>query len=388
MSTAPPPAPLTPLTVTTTTPQPSGTIKAAWTEAQVKDRMFWFKGFKDNKKGGVIFDDKDVLKKQQGVVKDIMLQLGAQLLSGKLAVRLSLPIRLFEPRSLLERIPDAWAYAPTLLAKAAHATEALDRLQHVMAFVVAGLHFCVGQSKPFNPILGETYQSTFPDGTSVYLEHVQHHPPVSAYYVEGPLKLFTLSGQCEFEAHLAANTLVNAQTGTVKVQFANGSEVQYAMPKFKMHGVVLGERMFEFTGECHFHDVSSDLRGTLDMDGNSSFLGRSHHDDITGTIVAPATKGAKPHVVAKLTGSWLNHLHANGVVLWDMATSPVYLHVPVATPLPSDVRFRADLISLKQGDMDEAQRQKIVMEEDQRRDHRLRGHDDGGGNKRHSTPKR
>ncbi|RHY57641.1 hypothetical protein DYB34_001279 [Aphanomyces astaci] len=283
MSTAPPPAPLTPLTVTTTTPQPSGTIKAAWTEAQVKDRMFWFKGFKDNKKGGVIFDDKDVLKKQQGVVKDIMLQLGAQLLSGKLAVRLSLPIRLFEPRSLLERIPDAWAYAPTLLAKAAHATEALDRLQHVMAFVVAGLHFCVGQSKPFNPILGETYQSTFPDGTSVYLEH----------------------------------------TGTVKVQFANGSEVQYAMPKFKMHGVVLGERMFEFTGDCHFHDVSSDLRGTLDMDGNSSFLGRSHHDDITGTIVAPATK-----------------------------------------------------------------RQKIVMEEDQRRDHRLRGHDDGGGNKRHSTPKR
>ncbi|RHY01797.1 hypothetical protein DYB28_002507 [Aphanomyces astaci] len=349
MSTAPPPAPLTPLTVTTTTPQPSGTIKAAWTEAQVKDRMFWFKGFKDNKKGGVIFDDKDVLKKQQGVVKDIMLQLGAQLLSGKLAVRLSLPIRLFEPRSLLERIPDAWAYAPTLLAKAAHATEALDRLQHVMAFVVAGLHFCVGQSKPFNPILGETYQSTFPDGTSVYLEH----------------------------------------TGTVKVQFANGSEVQYAMPKFKMHGVVLGERMFEFTGDCHFHDVSSDLRGTLDMDGNSSFLGRSHHDDITGTIVAPATKkGAKPPVVAKLTGSWLNHLHANGVVLWDMATSPVYLHVPVATPLPSDVRFRADLISLKQGDMDEAQRQKIVMEEDQRRDHRLRGHDDGGGNKRHSTPKR
>ncbi len=108
-TTAPPPAPLAPaLAVTAMTLQPSSSIKAAWTEAQVKDRMFWFKGFKDNKKGGVIFDDKELLKKQQGVVKDIMLQLGAQLLSGKLAVRLSLPIRLFEPRSLLEKIPDAW----------------------------------------------------------------------------------------------------------------------------------------------------------------------------------------------------------------------------------------------------------------------------------------
>ncbi|RHY32990.1 hypothetical protein DYB32_001997 [Aphanomyces invadans] len=170
MSTAlapPPPAPVAatpPLSVTILTPQPSHSIKEAWTEAQVKDRMLWFKGFRDNKKGGVIFDDKEVLKKQQGVVKDIMLQLGAQLLSGKLAVRLS---------RILHVVFFVRAYAPTLLAKAAHATEPLDRLQHVMAFVVAGLHFCVGQSKPFNPILGETYQSTFPDGTSVYLEHVQ-----------------------------------------------------------------------------------------------------------------------------------------------------------------------------------------------------------------------
>ncbi|ETV94450.1 hypothetical protein H310_11779 [Aphanomyces invadans] len=335
MSTAlapPPPAPVAatpPLSVTILTPQPSHSIKEAWTEAQVKDRMLWFKGFRDNKKGGVIFDDKEVLKKQQGVVKDIMLQLGAQLLSGKLAVRLSLPIRLFEPRSLLERIPDAWAYAPTLLAKAAHATEPLDRLQHVMAFVVAGLHFCVGQSKPFNPILGETYQSTFPDGTSVYLEHVQHHPPISAYFVEGPNALFTLSGLCEFEAHLAANTLINAQAGKVTVRFANGSEVHYDMPKFKMHGVVLGERMFEFAGECEFHDVSSDLRGKLDMEGNSSFLGRNHHDDIKGTITSPPTK---------------------------------------------------------KGDLDEAQKQKLLMEEDQRRDHRLRGHEEcGGKDKRHST---
>ncbi|RHY32991.1 hypothetical protein DYB32_001998 [Aphanomyces invadans] len=154
-----------------------------------------------------------------------------------------------------------------------------------------------------------------------------------------------------------------------------------------MHGVVLGERMFEFAGECEFHDVSSDLRGKLDMEGNSSFLGRNHHDDIKGTITSPPTKkGGKPTVVAKIIGSWLKHFQVDDTVLWDMATSPVYLPVPVANPLPSDVRFRPDLIHLKKGDLDEAQKQKLLMEEDQRRDHRLRGHEEcGGKDKRHST---
>ncbi len=140
---------------------------------QVKDRLFWFHGFKPNKKGGLIFLDKETLKKQQGVVKDVMVQLGSQLLSGKLGVRLSLPIRLFEPRSLLERVAESWLYAPTVLAKAAATENAVERMQHIMAFVVGGLHCCVNQNKPFNPILGETYQATLADGTIILLEHIK-----------------------------------------------------------------------------------------------------------------------------------------------------------------------------------------------------------------------
>ncbi|KAF0686938.1 Aste57867_21286 [Aphanomyces stellatus] len=410
----PPPAPLAPaLGIVAMTPQPSHVImkelslkdpslsSPPWMQHQVTDRMAWYKGFKDNKKGGLIFDDKELLKKQQGVVKDIMLQLGAQLLSGKLAVRLSLPIRLFEPRSLLDRLPDAWAYAPTLLAKAAHATDAVERMKHVMAFVVAGLHFCVGQSKPFNPILGETYQATMADGTSIYLEHVQyvhqcrlmsgvdgldrHHPPVCAYLMEGPNALFKMSGFCEFEAHLAGNTIINAQAGAVKLEFANGAVVTYDMPKFKMHGIVLGERMFEFTGECAFVDQAANVHGTLDMDGNGSLFGRTHHDDIRGTIKAPSDKKpGKMVVVSKVTGAWQRHLDFDGVVAWDVQTEPVFLPVPVSHALPSDVRFRADLIALQKGELEDAQTHKLAMEEAQRRDHRLRGHDDSSKKKRSS----
>jgi hypothetical protein len=37
--------------------------------------------------------------------------------------------------------------------------------------------------KPFNPILGETYQGNFDDGTEVYCEHTSHHPPITNFFM-------------------------------------------------------------------------------------------------------------------------------------------------------------------------------------------------------------
>jgi hypothetical protein len=39
-------------------------------------------------------------------------------------------------------------------------------------------------AKPFNPILGETYQ-TFIDGCPVYGEQISHHPPISSLLMIG-----------------------------------------------------------------------------------------------------------------------------------------------------------------------------------------------------------
>jgi hypothetical protein len=40
--------------------------------------------------------------------------------------------------------------------------------------------------KPFNPILGETWQARLSDGSSIFLEQICHHPPVSAFHMDGP----------------------------------------------------------------------------------------------------------------------------------------------------------------------------------------------------------
>lgn len=51
----------------------------------------------------------------------------------------------------------------------------------------AGLHHAFENwRKPFNPILGETWQAQLSDGTCMFMEQISHHPPVSAFHMEGP----------------------------------------------------------------------------------------------------------------------------------------------------------------------------------------------------------
>ena len=64
----------------------------------------------------------------------------------------SLPVRLFEPRSFLGRLSDTWSCAPDLFSKASKQLDPVERFKYVIAFAIAGLHVNIGQWKPFNPI--------------------------------------------------------------------------------------------------------------------------------------------------------------------------------------------------------------------------------------------
>ncbi|DBA04803.1 TPA: hypothetical protein N0F65_004440 [Lagenidium giganteum] len=341
-----------------------------WTQMQVKDRMFWMKGFKPNKKGGLIFLDEDALKKQQGVFKEVMMQVGSQLLSGKLAVRISLPIRIFEPRTLLERVADGWNYAPTLLKKAALSSDPVERMKYAITFIAGGFHFCVGQLKPFNPILGETYQAAYADGTQIFMEHVSHHPVKSAFTLNGPKGLYQLTGIYEFESVTSRNSIINHQVGSAKIIFHDGQVITYTVPQIKMSGILFGERVVELVGIAKFVDTANQLVGEVNFEANNSFLMKSTAEDIKG-FIGHAKKSSK-HPISTLQGSWLTHLQFDNKVYWHVESEPVFQHIPVSNPLPSDCRFREDLLALKNGDPVLAQSEKLRLEEIQRTDKKWR----------------
>lgn len=67
-----------------------------------------------------------------------------------------MPAKIFEPKSSINRMCDLWTHAPKYLRAAADSNDPLERLKYVIAFAMSSVYICCSQSKPFNPILGET----------------------------------------------------------------------------------------------------------------------------------------------------------------------------------------------------------------------------------------
>ena len=108
--------------------------------------------------GGVECRNYEELRTQEGLILELMKRAGKQLIEGKNVVAISLPVRIFEPRSMVERITDIWGSGPHYLNLASKTQDPVLRMKNIMAFCISGLHMNVKQLKPFNPILGETYE--------------------------------------------------------------------------------------------------------------------------------------------------------------------------------------------------------------------------------------
>jgi hypothetical protein len=105
---------------------------------------------------------------------------------GKELSKIAMPAAWCEPLSFLQRITEN-VYYSDLLCKANDPILSADpckRMEYVAAYAVTGISSNIDRlSKPFNPLLGETYELVREDlGFKILCEQVSHHPPVSAFH--------------------------------------------------------------------------------------------------------------------------------------------------------------------------------------------------------------
>jgi hypothetical protein len=128
------------------------------------------------------FIEQRTIEKQRGVLKHLLSKMGANFLSGSGIMNVSLPINIFDERSLLEVFAHQHRLCPYFLEKAGECEDPIDKLKYSTAFAISKIHLSVTQLKPFNPIWGETFQCKIGD-THLYMEQTSHHPPIYHFYV-------------------------------------------------------------------------------------------------------------------------------------------------------------------------------------------------------------
>lgn len=106
---------------------------------------------------------------------------------GKDMTRMTLPVSFNEPSSLLQRVAEDLEYSD-MVNHAAQIDDSTLRMLYVAGFASSSYaSTTLRVAKPFNPLLGETYEYARPDKVyRFFTEQVSHHPPISATWTETP----------------------------------------------------------------------------------------------------------------------------------------------------------------------------------------------------------
>ena len=136
----------------------------------------------------------------------------------------------------------------------------------MLSFIVSGMYMSADLRKPFNPILGETYEGFFKDGSKIYMEHISHHPPISSYLIEGPEEYpYRMYGSVEFKANIKSkgNVINIFFEGSNYVEFPDKHIIEFHYPTTRVGGLMWGERTLNIDGTGILIDHKNNTRGIV-----------------------------------------------------------------------------------------------------------------------------
>ncbi|XP_042555471.1 oxysterol-binding protein-related protein 2 [Dipodomys spectabilis] len=164
--------------------------------------------------------------------------------------KITMPIAFNEPLSFLQRITEYMEHV-YLIHRASRQSQTLERMQSVAAFAVSAVASQWERTgKPFNPLLGETYELIREDlGFRFISEQVSHHPPVSAFYSEGLNQDFMFHGSIYPKLKFWGKSVEAEPRGTITLELLRHNEAYtWTNPTCCVHNVILGQLWIEQYG--------------------------------------------------------------------------------------------------------------------------------------------
>lgn len=171
---------------------------------------------------------------------------------GKDLSQISMPVALNEPLNMLQRLCEELEYSE-LLDKAAELDDPYERMVHVAAFAVSSYANSTSRAgnKPFNPLLGETYECIREDkGFKFIAEQVSHHPPISACHAES--RNFTFWQEARIKTKFWGKSMEFQPMGHVHCLLPRTGDL-YTWNKVTtcVHNLFSGQRWVDQYGELH-----------------------------------------------------------------------------------------------------------------------------------------
>uniref|UniRef100_A0A8C5BR55 Oxysterol-binding protein n=1 Tax=Gadus morhua TaxID=8049 RepID=A0A8C5BR55_GADMO len=164
--------------------------------------------------------------------------------------KITMPVIFNEPLSFLQRLTEYMEHT-YLLHRANAARDSIERMKCVAAFAVSAVASQWERTgKPFNPLLGETYELVREDlGFRLISEQVSHHPPVSAFHAEGLQKDFVFHGSIYPKLKFWGKSVEAEPKGIITLELPKYNEAYtWTNPTCCVHNIIVGQLWIEQYG--------------------------------------------------------------------------------------------------------------------------------------------
>ena len=301
--------------------------------------------------------------------------------------RIALPVFFNEPLSFLQRLAEDLEYYH-LLARAAAAGPGPTRTALVATFFVSHYSSTAHRaSKPFNPLLGETFDLVVPGAFRLVAEQVAHHPPISAIHASGDG--WTYHTAHEIKNRFRGNSLEVWPEGNVYVTFDDGDHYVYEQAHTYVHNIIVGGLWLDNVGTVVIREVSKGkLFASVKLKRSALLFGEAKKvGDFSGKVCDVGKGGTAGKVLMKMDGNWNSEVRVDGKSVWKATQRPTKRDTAghamtawawglntklepgvVGSEVPkTDSRLRPDQRALEEGRYREAAAEKERLEDGQRR---------------------
>ncbi|XP_055511190.1 oxysterol-binding protein 2-like isoform X2 [Leucoraja erinacea] len=324
---------------------------------------------------------------------------------GKELSKIPMPVNFNEPLSMLQRLTEDLEYHE-LLDKAAQCENPAEQMCYVAAFSVSSYSTTIHRTaKPFNPLLGETFEldRLAESGYRSLCEQVSHHPPAAAHHVYSKCG-WTLWQEITIASKFRGKYLSIMPLGAIHLQFHTGrNHYMWRKVTSTVHNIIVGKLWIDQSGDIDIINFKTKDKCQLKF-SPYSYFSRDCARKVTGVVT---DRDGKANYI--LSGTWDEKMEFAKVVqssqdgtscegkqktvyqtlppkvLWRKYPLPdnaenMYYFSELALTLnevenmtaPTDSRLRPDQRLMENGDWEEANVEKQRLEEKQRATRRLR----------------
>ncbi|WEJ97208.1 Oxysterol-binding protein 3 [Yamadazyma tenuis] len=305
---------------------------------------------------------------------------------GKDLSSIAMPVDMNEPVTMLQKYAELIEYCD-LINNALQVVDNQDtgeKILRIAAFAVSSISSVRDKErnvrKPFNPLLGETFELVREDkGIRLVSEKVCHRPPVFAAFVES--KDWTLSWSLSPSQKFWGKTAEIINKGIIKLTIRSTGEVfQWSQPNSMLKNIIAGEKYSEPSSTITIKS-STGTKAVVEFTKGGMFSGRS--EDLSIEAFGANKKKMPYSVFGKWTESLTLKTNTTEKLIWtsgklvpnpkkrfgftEFANDLVQItDIERDKMAPTDSRLRPDVAAYLNVDIDEAEKLKCELEENQR----------------------